>query len=484
MLSCPRLKGSTLKQSTAEDNNIQKGYTQLPQARFPLFLNYESVGLLRIKKTEQWSSGKERMWLLEDSLKSLHGYDAEHVHFGQDGLMDLTENKVRVAPYLSIVVKSEYWKVTFIGDETLSDSNMETSNEKRSYKAVPPPTDWLDSDDEGLMFQKVKRKTVFNTEDSEESLKTVTKQSKRDAIYMKETFQTTKLINLREPRVQGQQDQFGTTSKRREHSNLARNFKEPQQRRSLFLSADYKDGLINHRIQVTPPSSRIFYHKDLLIDHKEPKTLLTIDLGSKERKSVGSQADSVNRGNGSYTLKQFEYGSPGRGSQGTMLSWTLVLEVMYDRSKDKLLILKSSQRLTEDEAVPMDTEDWGTSLQKYQQVGVNSTAASCKKIEERTVREPLELLTYGFVVDLFQWETQPMPPVESNCCKDVKLSSEVQALRLMSLGRYWNTPTDFYDDELQTDGVSLQYSFDAEEGGVADLQQLDFYHDVTSTPYT
>ncbi|GJW92572.1 ribonuclease H-like domain-containing protein [Tanacetum coccineum] len=126
--------------------------------------------------------------------------------------------------------------------------------------------------------------------------------------------------------------------------------------------------------------------------------------------------------------------------------------------------------------------------------------------------------------------TQPMPPEERTAAKEVKLSSEDQALhdelvslmhqeslakahnddqriafeeekRRISIAKgkehvdstftlstantppqsTGNTPTDS-DDDTPTDGVFSTNSFDAEEGGVADYNNLDSTIDVPSTP--
>ncbi|GJT01673.1 ribonuclease H-like domain-containing protein [Tanacetum coccineum] len=106
--------------------------------------------------------------------------------------------------------------------------------------------------------------------------------------------------------------------------------------------------------------------------------------------------------------------------------------------------------------------------------------------------------------------TQYMPPVESTAAKEVKLSSEDQALHdelvsLMnqeSLAKAHNDDQriafeeekrrisiakgketfDNSDDDTPTDGVFSTNSFDAEEGGVADYNNLDSTIDVPSTP--
>ncbi|GJU60855.1 putative ribonuclease H-like domain-containing protein [Tanacetum coccineum] len=126
--------------------------------------------------------------------------------------------------------------------------------------------------------------------------------------------------------------------------------------------------------------------------------------------------------------------------------------------------------------------------------------------------------------------TQPMPPEERTAAKEVKLSSEDQALhdelvslmhqeslakahnddqriafeeekRRISIAKgkehvdstftlstantppqsTGNTPTDS-DDDTPTDGVFSTNSFDAEEGGVADYNNMDPTIDVPSTP--
>ncbi|GJT67161.1 putative ribonuclease H-like domain-containing protein [Tanacetum coccineum] len=57
------------------------------------------------------------------------------------------------------------------GDETLTDSAYENFKREKAYKAVPPPTDWVDSDDEETDVTESQKETVFNSENSEESFK-------------------------------------------------------------------------------------------------------------------------------------------------------------------------------------------------------------------------------------------------------------------------------------------------------------------------
>ncbi|GJT24550.1 putative ribonuclease H-like domain-containing protein [Tanacetum coccineum] len=186
-------------------------------------------------------------------------------------------------------------------------------------------------------------------------------------------------------------------------------------------------------------------------------------------KPKGNYLDSVNRGNGSYTLKQFEYGNPEEdlkdyaiidsGCSGSMtgdkdklsdfkefkdfekVSYVeelkfnllsvsqicdkkhnvlftdkecLILSPKFKFVDEDLVILRAPRKndvysldlkniipsggitclvakATEDEAV-LWHRNGACQLQKYIQSWLKAIWASCKKIEERTVREPLELL--------------------------------------------------------------------------------------------
>ncbi|GJW42640.1 hypothetical protein Tco_0071439 [Tanacetum coccineum] len=55
------------------------------------------------------------------------------------------------------------------GDETLTDSTYENFKREKAYKAVPPPTDWVDSDDEETDVSESQKETAFNSENSETS---------------------------------------------------------------------------------------------------------------------------------------------------------------------------------------------------------------------------------------------------------------------------------------------------------------------------
>ncbi|GJW46924.1 hypothetical protein Tco_0078570 [Tanacetum coccineum] len=59
------------------------------------------------------------------------------------------------------------------GDETLTDPLYENFKREKAYKAVPPPIDWVDSDDEETVLNssETQKKTVLNSENSETSFK-------------------------------------------------------------------------------------------------------------------------------------------------------------------------------------------------------------------------------------------------------------------------------------------------------------------------
>ncbi|GJS39130.1 putative ribonuclease H-like domain-containing protein [Tanacetum coccineum] len=128
--------------------------------------------------------------------------------------------------------------------------------------------DWVDSDDEvELMFQNSQRKTAFKLLIS--LLRIVT--------YMKEPSNN-QSHNTKGLRGHGKQDQFGTNIRKSETCNFSRK-------------------LIGSTVRF-PSSTSTNCQKSAMINPKQtwrPK---------------GNYLDSVNRDNGSYTLKQFEYGNP------------------------------------------------------------------------------------------------------------------------------------------------------------------------------
>ncbi|GJV56159.1 hypothetical protein Tco_1457164 [Tanacetum coccineum] len=216
----------TLKQSTAEPAHIPKGYTQAISSKVPTAPNCVSHSDEIIYDDFDWSNKAD------DAPVSL-------------ALM-ATNSEV---PYCS--------KLTFSsGDETLTDSTYENFKREKAYKAVPPPTgtiipprinvsftgidelairnkvvnqektkssqsqlnrnkviieDWVDSDDEETNVSESQKETALTQrivklffENGRPNILIILLKT---AIYMKEPSNTPKLINLREHRVQGKQDQ-------------------------------------------------------------------------------------------------------------------------------------------------------------------------------------------------------------------------------------------------------------------------------------
>ncbi|GJS13727.1 putative ribonuclease H-like domain-containing protein [Tanacetum coccineum] len=449
-------------------------------------------------------------------------FDAEHMHFGQDGLGDFDwSNKADDAP-ISLALMATNSEVPYCskcrfgiessnsmesdissGDETLTDSTYENFKREKAYKAVPPPTDSVDSDDEETDVQRVKKETVLTKS------------------IVKNPFKTG---------VQGNKDQLENIQ-RVNHSNFTRNSRYPQQRRSFIPSAVLtRDGLISTarpkmtqtvpskstanvtyqdtarsrvpqavlsrstdgsyyprmdnrrpRISSYSPSSR---SSTTRTPHRpqRPKKVVKL-IWVKKGSTVGSQAvlpqtvkksamispkqtwkqgnylDSVNRGNGSYTLKQFEYGNPEEdlkdyaiidsGCSGSMTgdkdklsdfkefkggyvafgndSKVYLLSVLQISDKKHNVLFTDKECLILSPKFKFVDEDLWMKLFKAQKTGhvnfknINKLVkgnlvrglpsktfkldhscvacrkgkqhrASCKKIEERTVREPLELL--------------------------------------------------------------------------------------------
>ncbi|GJT22002.1 putative ribonuclease H-like domain-containing protein [Tanacetum coccineum] len=88
-------------------------------------------------------------------------FDAEQHAFGQDGLMIFDWMQQRFGIESSNSMESDISS----GDETLTDSTYENFKREKAYKAVPPPTD----DDEETDVSEVKRKLLFTQSNSETS---------------------------------------------------------------------------------------------------------------------------------------------------------------------------------------------------------------------------------------------------------------------------------------------------------------------------
>ncbi|GJZ77275.1 ribonuclease H-like domain-containing protein [Tanacetum coccineum] len=116
----------------------------------------------------------------------------------------------------------------------------------------------------------------------------------------------------------------------------------------------------------------------------------------------GAYLDSVNRNNGSYTLKQFEYVTP-LGVSKSVMTWVPKREnkdklsdfkeiqsIMFSHCKECLILSPKFKFVDEDLRFTFQ-DNQARSFMSHGRKG-KQHRASCKKIEERTVREPLELL--------------------------------------------------------------------------------------------
>ncbi|GKB37936.1 hypothetical protein Tco_0882878 [Tanacetum coccineum] len=215
-------------------------------------------------KLEKWSNASvlqnevlNKQRYVSDKSCIGFGIESSDISSGDETLTDSTyENFKREKAYKAVppptgTIIPPRANVSFTGIDELAIRNKVVNQEKTntSQSAIDRNKviieDWVDSDDEETDVSESQKETAFNTENSEEkhllkighlAVKTVLVKDlgKRDlgtkgvnyvlyvtvliillrtAIYMKEPSNTPKLINLREQRVQGKQDQFGTTSK-------------------------------------------------------------------------------------------------------------------------------------------------------------------------------------------------------------------------------------------------------------------------------
>ncbi|GJU07417.1 putative ribonuclease H-like domain-containing protein [Tanacetum coccineum] len=220
------------------------------------------------------------------------------------------------------------------GDETLSDSTYENFKREKAYKAVPPPTGtiippraniglgFFDSDDEETDVSESQKETAFNSENSETSFENRSPNSQNSV--------------GQESRTKGLGNKGGTLTKGDPFpsAGTARS-RVPQAVLSRSTDGSYYPRMDNRRPRISSysPSSR---SSTTRTPHRpqRPKKVVKL-IWVKKGSTVGSQAvlpqtvkksamispeqtwkpkenylDSVNRGNGSYTLKQFEYGNP------------------------------------------------------------------------------------------------------------------------------------------------------------------------------
>ncbi|GJS55565.1 ribonuclease H-like domain-containing protein [Tanacetum coccineum] len=419
------VKGSTLKQSTAERHISQKDIQKLPQSR--------SVGLLSIKKTGKMVDWKRRLGLLKIQKTNAlvvtatmkidwdQGIDAELISAFKDTNSERKRHTIAVPPPTGTIIPPRA-NVSFTGIDELAIRNKVVNQEKTntSQSAIDRNKviieDWVDSDDEETDVSESQKETIFNTKHSEES------------------FQN------RSPNSQNSVGQESRT-------------------KGLGNKGEDLESHINH-------IHRDLLPQGLLIDTKEPRKIVRIDLG-KERSTVGSHSQYFHKMSKECNVKSKQTWKPkgdkdklsdfkefkggyvafGNDSKGGRISGkgtiktscldfekvSYVEELKFNLYRFSKSVIRSTildlkniipsggitclvAKATEDEAVLWHRRLGHVNFKNINKLvkgnlvrGLPSKTfkldhsclacrkgkqhrASCKKIEERTVREPLELL--------------------------------------------------------------------------------------------
>ncbi|GJT06004.1 ribonuclease H-like domain-containing protein [Tanacetum coccineum] len=232
------------------------------------------------------------------------------------------------------------------GDETLTDSAYENFKREKAYKAVPPPT--------GTARSRVPQAVLSRSTDG--------------SYYPR--------MDNRRPRISS----FSPSSR----SSTTRTPHRPQRPKKIVKSIWVKKGSTIGSQAVLPQTVK----KGAMINPKQtwrPK---------------GNYLDSVNRDNGSYTLKQFE-----RRSQGLCHHDSRMLPEVWTGDKDKAprkneytagskeyyslcgitFWLQRQQRMK----LVYGTEDWAVNFKISNKKGENTQSILARRMKERTVREPL-----------------------------------------------------------------------------------------------
>ncbi|GJU54341.1 retrovirus-related pol polyprotein from transposon TNT 1-94 [Tanacetum coccineum] len=256
------VKGSTLKQSTADPANIPKGYTQAASSKE---FDAEPVTFAMMALTEV----EQDDWSME--------FDAEHVHFGQDGLGDFDWSNFKLMIHQNKVLNQENTK----------SSQQEIDRNKVIIE------DWVDSDDEETVLNSSELQTVLNSENSETSFenrspsspKSVGQGSRKTGTLTKGGLLSHQLRVLT-------REGLKSTAKPKNGTNEY--YKRPQRPKKIMKS--------------------IWVKKESTVGSQTVLPKIVSVKGSaminQTWRPKGAYLDSVNRDNGSYTLKQFEYGNP------------------------------------------------------------------------------------------------------------------------------------------------------------------------------
>ncbi|GJW30022.1 ribonuclease H-like domain-containing protein [Tanacetum coccineum] len=337
--------GITFDKSKIECFNCQKLGHFARECRFAKY--QENRGKMVVRKEDYgYMRSNSKALVATDNNEDIDWtkeFDADkHVHFGQDGLGDFDwSNKDDDTP-VSLALMATNSEVPYCskcrfgiessnsmesdissGDETLTDSAYENFKREKAYKAVPPPTGTIIPPRANVSFTGIDELAIRNK---------VVNQRKTNSSQPEIDRNKGWVISTARPKMTQTVPSKSTANVT--YQGTARS-RVPQAVLSRSTDGSYYPRMDNRRPRISSysPLSRSSNPRTTYRPQRPKKTVKSIWV--KKGSTVGSQAvlpqtvkksaminpkqtwrpkgnylDSVNRGNGSYTLKQFEYGNP------------------------------------------------------------------------------------------------------------------------------------------------------------------------------
>ncbi|GJS80393.1 putative ribonuclease H-like domain-containing protein [Tanacetum coccineum] len=468
------VKGSTLKQSTAEPTNIPKGYTQAASSKV-CYDNQQDKEVYEGRQDDPLTSSRRMgLPLIKNRANGRKEKKTVAIEDSNSKALVATDNNEDID-----------WTKEFDAEQTWAFSDKEGTRYDFDIEAIKMIYTSISSFNgyklRGFKGNKTVRNNIQRSEPRIFSRETLGTAHQRKGSFIPSAVLTRDgLISTARPKVtqtvpskstandgyhprmdniRPRTSSFSPSSR----SSTTRTPHRPQRPKKIVKSIWVKKGSTVGSQAVLPQTVK----KNAMINPKQtwrPK---------------GNYLDSVNRDNGSYTLKQFEYGNPEEdlkdyaiidsGCSGSMTG-----------DKDKLSDFKEfkggyvafgnnskaqnkpSEERTADKEVPLSSEeqvlhDELVSLMHQESLAKLHNDAQRNAFEEEKKRIALDK-GKECVDSTFTLSTANTPPQSTG-----------------------NTPTDS-DDDIPKDGVFSTNSFDAEEGGVADYNNMDPTIDVPSTP--
>ncbi|GJS14345.1 putative ribonuclease H-like domain-containing protein, partial [Tanacetum coccineum] len=191
----------------------------------------------------------------------------------------------------------------------------------------------------------------------------------------------------------------------------------------------------------------------------------------------GTYLDNVHKDNGSYTLKQFEYETPlGGNPEEDLRDHTIINSGCFGSmtgDKVKLSDFKCSR-------VVMwlfgNDSKWWKNLRKRVTRKVQECPSCQIFFENRRIKKG-KGPDWMFDLDLLTPSMNYIPVRKENYADSGDKVSTLGDVEDLDDQQFIN-----YDDDISKDGIFSTNSFDAEEGGVADYNNMDSTIDVPSTP--